>query len=1121
MTDFLKSVEDWVKKIADELQETFADPYLSAALRDDLGLAPGESVPEPERSKLKAHTAGLDPEKKSFMATVESIKGLIEAIVPIAEQLASGGPGLDAWDVIYLLGKVFGTDMIRVRAPVVYALGKTTQFISDDVEELSVFDPEKLAKMVRGEVDGPGEALTERLSALIGIISVVLEQILDQYVGARVLDVHYGWENAPGSTTPRADGAAGRTFTLVFALPPETPLPPGVPKPKIALTLLGVPAEHGGPGLFLSLGGSGGIEVPIDQSKLEIEVGAAGGMQMFIPWGDSPNAFAVTTKPDVFANLSFSRSGTDDEPAIRIGEAGSTRFDIGNVGLGLELHDEGAGLRIFMHESKLIIDLSGAGGFLSTLASSAIELKFDFALTADTAGGIRVEGGTRARTTIAVEQSLAGLLTIHSVDVALGKGGDNYDAALELSTAMSVNLGPFSASVDRIGFQLQVAFRQGNLGLLQADLGFKPPSGLGMSLDAGIVKGGGYLFFDPENGEYSGALELKIASWGIKAIGILTTKMPDGKDGWALLLLVYADLPRFHIAFGIFFEGVGGVLGLAHGADVEALQSGMPKGVLDDVLFPSDPVANAPRIISRLRTIFPIRRNAFLFGPVFRLTWGTPTALGEIKLGLIFAFDNALGGPGSITLSKILLLGQVRVGMPETQRGDVVRIIVDFLGYLDFENKRFGFFARLRDSKLAAVLELTGSLLLLIDYGAQPSFVVAVGGFHPGFKELPPGTPSDLSRVGVSLKIGDVVRVSITCYFAVTPATIQFGAEVKLKVDLSAVVIEGYLGFDALIYYRPAFRFEVDFRAGMSIKVMGETLLAISVKGKLEGPGRWRIQGQASFKILFFEFSPSFDEAWGDQPSVPAVSTNVSALLSAQLADKNNWTVQLPAGAQPLVTLSGLRGETELVAHPMAQLRVSQKVVPLNVTLEKYGEGGVEGPNRFELGAVTVGGKPLAAPERVREHLARGDYVNLTDEQKLSNPSFENFDVGAICGTSTYSVAPSSSTGDLNYETKYLEPQSKRRMIEHVLASAALDAQLLHLAGRVGAVAQSPRARRDRLGSTVVRKLEVVEPALAAVDALSMQPIAALASAGLNLTQALQQSAQLKNARLIEAHELE
>ena len=45
---------------------------------------------------------------------------------------------------------------------------------------------------------------------------------------------------------------------------------------------------------------------------------------------------------------------------------------------------------------------------------------------------------------------------------------------------------------------------------------FKPPNGIGLSLDAGIVKGGGYLGVD-EHG-YAGILELKMLAVDVKAI---------------------------------------------------------------------------------------------------------------------------------------------------------------------------------------------------------------------------------------------------------------------------------------------------------------------------------------------------------------------------------------------------------------------------------------------------------------------------------------------------------------------------------------------------------------------------------------------------------------------------
>ena len=59
------------------------------------------------------------------------------------------------------------------------------------------------------------------------------------------------------------------------------------------------------------------------------------------------------------------------------------------------------------------------------------------------------------------------------------------------------------------------------MGPLNISAGFKPPNGLGLSINAGAVIGGGYLFFDFEKEEYAGALELTIAGFiSAKAIGL-------------------------------------------------------------------------------------------------------------------------------------------------------------------------------------------------------------------------------------------------------------------------------------------------------------------------------------------------------------------------------------------------------------------------------------------------------------------------------------------------------------------------------------------------------------------------------------------------------------------------
>src|SRR5690606_2200917 len=182
---------------------------------------------------------------------------------------------------------------------------------------------------------------------------------------------------------------------------------------------------------------------------------------------------------------------------------------------------------------------------------------------------------------------------------------------LRLVGGFGVALGPFAASVDRIGVSLDfTAFGDDPSGVTDL-VAFEPPKGLGLVIDAGPVKGGGYLFIDRERGEYAGALELKFLVFSIKAIGLLSTRRPDGSEGWWLLLFVFGQFD-IHIAFGIFWTGLGGMIGLHHRADLDALTAGMKTGALDDILFPEDPVRDAPRIVTRYRTLFPVQPDSLL-----------------------------------------------------------------------------------------------------------------------------------------------------------------------------------------------------------------------------------------------------------------------------------------------------------------------------------------------------------------------------------------------------------------------------------------------------------------------------------------------------------------------------
>jgi hypothetical protein len=1121
-TSFVKGIQKWFEDTADWVQENLGDPAIAASLRDDLGLAPGEDIPKAQNDQIQQFAKGFDPDKTSFEDTVSEIIDAITALKALGDQIKDGS--LSGWDVAYLIGKVAAADSIRLRWPLIYAIGKATTFITDDPEQVTQFDPAVLVNIASGKdhAMGTGEQFLQRLTSGVGLAFILAKALLEKPLGLEFMQIFYGWDPSPGSPTPNADLVSERAMTFVFTSK-------GPVAGKLALTLLGVPPETAGPALLLSLGGGISATEVVDKVEYKLETGAGGALNLFIPFSKNAQPFSANGDPNAYLKISATRQSQDGSPALRIGEPNKTRLDIGALGFGVDLLSSRAGFRLNLQDVALVINLGDGDGFMQQLPQNEIKLQFNLGLTVDTQGGLRLDGGTLLRATIPLEKSLGGVLNIYHIDFALGpKSGEPDMAVLELSTALSLKLGPFQASVDRLGFNFFFAFREGNLGFMQAKLGFKPPNGIGLLLDAGVVKGGGYLYFDFERGEYAGALELKFAAWGIKAIGLLSTRNPDGSPGFALLLLIYADLPRFHIAFGIFFDGIGGLIGLNHGPDITALQNGIPSGVFDDILFPENPVADAPRIINRLRVVFPVRPHAFMIGAMFRLSWGTkPANFGEIKLGLVLTMDNVLGGDRPVSLSSILLLGQLRIGLPNAQLGLVVGIICDFMGYLDFDNKRFGFYAALRDSRLVKIYELTGSLVLLISFGDHPTFVVAAGGFHPRFHDLPEGLPSRLDRIGLKFDIS-IVKVSLQFYFAMTSATVQFGANLSLRAELGPILVEGGLGFDALIYTQPRFRFEIDFHAGMSIKFKGHTLMGVTVTGTLSGPGQWHIVGKATFTILFWDFDVSFDEQWGDAPVLPATTTQVQQLLQDAYNDHNNWSARLPSGADTMVTLSAAPGD-KLLAHPLSQLHVGQKVAPLGVTLEKYGETQISGPNRFELQQVTIGGEVVVSPIPAREFLARSTYLNLNDEQRLTQPSFEQFDVGFSIGTDHYSPAPEDEPGDLSYETLYLEPAGHSdfsRLIRAEVDFGGLSFATFQVHVRQGAAAQSGMRAHDALRPKDVQKVILSEPSFTIVNQANLSPAAGLDLGGLNASnftvvqQHMLEKRGVAAVQIVESHEI-
>ena len=615
------------------------------------------------------------------------------------------------------------------------------------------------------------------------------------------------------------------------------------------------------------------------------------------------------------ASASVALTAQPPSPMILLGETGGSRLELAGVTLGggAELKwDSASGkasggptLQGTITGGKLVVDASQGDSFISTLLSGVhIEAGFglQFAFAPDT--GVRFEGSGSLEIQIPVHLDL-GPLGVDSIYLVVSFS--NGTIPVELSAALSAELGPLSASVDRMGALITASFPPGggNLGPAQLDVAFKPPTGVGLSLDLAIITGGGFLSIDSARGEYVGILQFQIAEFiGVSAIGLINTKMPDGSPGFSLLIIITADFgPGIQLGFGFTLNAVGGLLGLNRTMLFDALMHGVRSDAIESIMFPHDVVANAPRIISDLRAIFPPHEGTFLIGPMAKLGWGEPTLV-SLSLGVIIEIPPA----------DIAILGVLKLALPAEDVAILV-LQVNFAGALEFNKQRLYFFASLYDSHLLFIT-IEGEMGVLFAYGNDANFVVSVGGFHPQFNPPPLPFPTP-ERIQINLINESFARIRCDGYFAVTTNTVQFGTHSDMFFGFSALSVEGHSGFDALIQFSP-FHFIVEISTSFSVKVFGIGVCGLGIDLTLEGPTPFHAHGTASISLFFFSIDVDIDFTWGDARDTTLPPVQVMPILAGELGKRSNWKALLPPGSNLLVSLRKLDpDDAALVLHPV------------------------------------------------------------------------------------------------------------------------------------------------------------------------------------------------------------
>ncbi|MGH9869333.1 MAG: DUF6603 domain-containing protein [Candidatus Polarisedimenticolia bacterium] len=630
----------------------------------------------------------------------------------------------------------------------------------------------------------------------------------------------------------------------------------------------------------------------------------------------------------------------------------------------------------------LTLGSKDSDSFLASLLSRAeVRGVFDLGLCWRMSQGIVFKAAGGLEIAIPMHQDL-GAARLDTLYIIL-KIRDDGSLALEASAGITALLGPLTAIVERMGVELVLDFSSqadAPLGPVDLRLRFKPPTGVGLVIDANMVKGGGYLYLDYEKGEYAGALELVFSEvLALKAIGLITTRMPDGSDGFSLLIMVTAEFGKpFQLGFGFALHAVGGLLGLHRTMRLEELAEGVRTGAVQSVMFPSDVIANAPQILSDMRRYFPPEQGTFLIGPMARISWLTPPLV-TATIGLVIELP-----PGNVAI-----LGVIRCVLPDEEEPLVV-VQVRFVGALEMDRSRLWLFAALFDSRVLSIT-LDGEMGFLFAWGGDDSaLLLSVGGFHPRFN--PPPLPFPVPRrVAISILNEPNARIRLEGYLAVTSNTAQIGARAELFFGLDEFSIEGHIGFDALFQFSP-FHFIVDFSCSLSVRVFGVGAFSVRIKGALEGTSPWHVEGIGSIPLLFFDIDVPFSHTWGESADTVLAAIEAMPILQGELEKRENWLALPPAGAHLSVSLRAIEAAAELVLHPLGVLRISQRAVPLELSIHKIGNRSVSDIERASLVVATPGMERKAA---ALEPFATSQYVEMDSGAKLSSPGYEKQVAGA------------------------------------------------------------------------------------------------------------------------------
>lgn len=778
---------------------------------------------------------------------------------------------------------------------------------------------------------------------------------------------------------------------------------------------------------------------------------------------DAKNVIAAKIFPDQVefpvqvpaGGISANLVGSPYEPWTIFGDRDSHRLEIHGFDLGMSVITDGDDSEVKLSfkattaepESRgiqAVIHLGESDSFIQETIgekdSDNIEIGFDLEIEWSSKHGFRFGGSAELEYEAALNFSI-GFLEVTNLYFSL-KAGDAIESTAQLRTALGLRgeLGPIRFFIENMGFALDLNTykteelkgmaedKRPALGMMDFELGFTPPKGIGIVIDTPAVKGGGYLEF--QDTRYIGSAELTIVDTiSLKAIAVIDTKLPDGKEGYSFLIIITGEFSPIQLGFGFTLRKVGGMVGIHRSMSIDAIREKVKSDEFDKVLFSDDPIGNIQSIVASLDEIFPIQEGQYTFGVMGELGWGSPNII-DIKAGLLIQVPNFKLAIVGTAKSEI-----IRTSIPEKEGEKpeetvLLRIQISFAGWYDEQKSLFGFDASLYNSEILG-LPLQGDAALRLRGGDDPYFMMSVGGFHPDF-EPPKGLGlGKLKRIELPLSAESLdIDLSAEFYCAVTSNTVQFGARARAYYSCFAFDIEGKVGFDALFQFSPIL-FKVEAWGKVTIYVWGSSW-GLRIRGSIEGPYPFKFNLYVTIDLGWlgsYDFGiPEF--TIGKEAQVEKPKIDVLEELRVVLDDHRMWEPVLPERNELLVALRDATAELttaenekeeeeQLIFHPIGGLKIDQDRVPLHVPIEKFGHNQPEVHNYFSI-------EINDEEANLKRFFPPAQFYEMNQEEKLASNSYEKMSSGIqLVGFDEIEIPTRVLQKQVSYETGYYDPKSE------------------------------------------------------------------------------------------------